>query len=176
MMRSNFFYLSADERTVCQYDGVNLPRRGLSPWRTHVARIAQGFGVFAVVCVLLETANNYFGLAFKARAFYDALSAFAPISLIYGVPGLLDRHPVAAGAGAARELPDAMLMQIYSLQRRVEEDPAVRIRSWWGIERPFTFSLGAGLLLVALVAVSIRHYLRGRRSTGATLGGAAESG
>ena len=43
------------------------------PWKTHVARIAQGLGVYSVVTVLTETGNTYFGLQSNARI-YDALS------------------------------------------------------------------------------------------------------
>jgi len=96
------------------------------PWRTHVARIAQGFGVFAVVCVLLYTADNYFGLAQGSRV-YDALSLFRRSiyagCLGYWIVTLWQEAP------APRELPEAMRMQIYTLQRRVEYD-LIRIRSW----------------------------------------------
>jgi hypothetical protein len=33
------------------------------PWRTHAARIAQGFGVYSIFCIVLEAGNSYFGLA-----------------------------------------------------------------------------------------------------------------
>jgi hypothetical protein len=31
------------------------------PWRTHVARLAQGLGVYSIFCILTEAAHNYFG-------------------------------------------------------------------------------------------------------------------
>lgn len=33
------------------------------PWRTHAARIAQGFGIYSIFCIVLEAGNSYFGLA-----------------------------------------------------------------------------------------------------------------
>jgi hypothetical protein len=33
------------------------------PWRTHAARIAQGFGVYSIFCIAVEAGNSYFGLA-----------------------------------------------------------------------------------------------------------------
>jgi hypothetical protein len=33
------------------------------PWRTHAARIAQGFGIYSIFCIVVEAGNSYFGLA-----------------------------------------------------------------------------------------------------------------
>ncbi len=126
MMRSNFFTSALMSELFVGMMALSATA-GL-PWRTHVARIAQGFGAFAVICVLLETADNYFGLAQGSRV-YDALSLSRRLAytgcLGYWIVTLWQQAPVP------RELPDAMLMQIYSLQRRVEYD-LVRIRSWRG--------------------------------------------
>ena len=43
------------------------------PWKTHVARIAQGLGLYSIVDVLVEAAHSYFGLGHDTRT-YDNLS------------------------------------------------------------------------------------------------------
>jgi hypothetical protein len=43
------------------------------PWKTHVANIAQGFGIYSIIDVLVEAAHSYFGLGRDTRA-YDDLS------------------------------------------------------------------------------------------------------
>jgi hypothetical protein len=43
------------------------------PWKTHVARIAQGLGVYSVITVFTETGNTYFGLKSNTKI-YDDLS------------------------------------------------------------------------------------------------------
>jgi len=124
MLRSNFFTSALMGELFVGMMALSVTV-GL-PWRTHVARIAQGFGVFVVVCVLLFTADNYFGLAQGSRLFAGLarvrILAYVG-SLGYWIVTLWQEAP------APRELPDAMLTQIYTLQRRVEYD-LVRIRSW----------------------------------------------
>lgn len=43
------------------------------PWKSHVARIARGLGIYSVVTVLIETANACFGLKSGSQV-YDELS------------------------------------------------------------------------------------------------------
>ncbi len=33
------------------------------PWKTHVARIAQGLGTYSLFCIVLEAGDSYFGMA-----------------------------------------------------------------------------------------------------------------
>lgn len=33
------------------------------PWKTHVARIAQGLGIYSVFCIVVEAGDSYFGMA-----------------------------------------------------------------------------------------------------------------
>src|SRR5665213_855863 len=96
------------------------------PLKTHVARIAQGFGISALISVVLQGANNYFGLG-HGRHMYALIAnaeGFSTLAFVsFWIVTLWQEAP------APRELPAAMLMQIYTLQRRVEND-LVRIRNW----------------------------------------------
>lgn len=124
LLRSNFF-ISALMSELFIGTMVLSATAGL-PWKTHVARIAQGFGAYAVICLVLETVNNYVGLG-AGNHVYSLLSngeAFAYLGCAgFWIVTLWQEAP------APRELPDAMLMQIYTLQRRVESDLS-RIRNW----------------------------------------------
>jgi hypothetical protein len=55
------------------------------PWKTHVASIAQGFGIYSIIEVPIEAANSYFGPGRDTRA-YDDLShariAVSPVPCI----------------------------------------------------------------------------------------------
>jgi hypothetical protein len=39
------------------------------PWRTHVAKIAQGLGAYSLLAVLIETGHSYFGVGRQLPAF-----------------------------------------------------------------------------------------------------------
>jgi hypothetical protein len=96
------------------------------PWKVHAARIAQGFGISALISVVLQGANNYFGLGHggdKYALIANAESFSTLVFVSFWIVMLWREAP------APRELPDAMLMQIYTLQRRVESDLG-RIKSW----------------------------------------------
>jgi hypothetical protein len=49
-------------------------RAGL-PWRTHVARISQGLGVYSIIDVLIEAGHSYFGVGRNTHT-YTMLSHF----------------------------------------------------------------------------------------------------
>jgi hypothetical protein len=94
------------------------------PWKTHVARIAQGLGAFSVVCVVTYTISNYYGnepLVFAVLA--SLRNAVYVVCEGYWIVMLWQEAP------APRELPESMLTQIYALQRQVEYD-LTRIRTW----------------------------------------------
>lgn len=95
------------------------------PWKAHVARIAQGFGANALICMLLEGAKNYLGPGHsRANMLIPNAEKFAYLGCAcFWIVALWRDAP------APRELPDTMLMQIYTLQRRVEND-LIRIRNW----------------------------------------------
>jgi hypothetical protein len=96
------------------------------PWKTHVTRIAQGFGISALISVALQGVNNYYGVGhghhtYPLIAKAEGFSTFGFLG--FWIVTLWQEAP------APRELPDSMLMQIYTLQRRVENDLG-RIRNW----------------------------------------------
>jgi hypothetical protein len=124
LLRGNFFASTLMSELFVGTMAVSATA-GL-PWKTHVARIAQGFGAYALICVVFEAATNYFGLGNGEQA-YTLLSDAEKFAYLgcagYWLVTLWQEAP------APRELPDAVLMQIYTLQRRVEND-LLHIRSW----------------------------------------------
>ncbi|HXE08755.1 MAG TPA: hypothetical protein VN612_12720 [Acidobacteriaceae bacterium] len=96
------------------------------PWKTHVARIAQGFGAYSIISFVLDAVQSYFGRSHGLRPYTltsDAVKLASLGCIGYWIVTLWQEAP------APRELPDAMLMQIYTLQRRVESD-LLHVRNW----------------------------------------------
>jgi hypothetical protein len=95
------------------------------PWRTHVAKISQGLGVYSMVDVVIEAGHGYFGLGHDNHiyvtfshvrmAVYLACLAYWIIMLWYDEP-------------PGRELTAAMSAQLFTLQKEVEYD-LERLRS-----------------------------------------------
>lgn len=96
------------------------------PWKTHVARIAQGLGAYSLVSVIIDAADNWFGMAHSTQTFM-ALAHFRILVYLacasYWIVTLWQEAP------APRALPEVMRTQIYSLHRQIEYD-LVRVRSW----------------------------------------------
>jgi hypothetical protein len=94
------------------------------PWKTHVARIAQGLGAYSVVCVVTQAISDYFGNEPHVYAVLGRLgNAVYVVCEGYWIVMLWQEAP------APRELPESMLTQIYALQRQVEDD-LISIRDW----------------------------------------------
>ncbi len=96
------------------------------PWKTHAARIAQGIGFYSLTCLVLGAVVNYLGFQQGTTVFTAAgeVRSYVWIAALgYWIVTLWQEAP------APRELPDTMLIQIYKLQRLVEND-LVRIRNW----------------------------------------------
>lgn len=124
ILRSNFFSaLLMSELFVCM---VMLSSTVGLPWKTHAARIAQGLGAYSLGCVALGIAKMFYGLQ-RGSQHFDQLNHFRTLILvgceIYWIVTLWAEAPVPT------ELPEAMRIQIYTLQRQVEND-LIRIRSW----------------------------------------------
>jgi hypothetical protein len=92
------------------------------PWKTHTARIAQGLGTFSIVGVVLGVITNLIGQHIYAEASRVNVAAYLVCEAYWIVM-------LWAEAPAPKELPEAMRIQIYTLQRQVEND-LIRIRSW----------------------------------------------
>ena len=105
---------------------VILSARSGLPWKTHVARIAQGLGVYSLVSVVTGAAATYFGVAHDTHTFY-VLARFRILTYFvctcFWVVMLWNEAP------APRELPEVMRTQIYTLQKQLEYD-LIRLRSW----------------------------------------------
>jgi hypothetical protein len=96
------------------------------PWKTHAARIAQGLGAYSLVCVPKDIVVNYVTLSRHARLFTD-LSHLRALTYLaceaYWIFMLWQQAP------APRELPEAMRVGIYTLQKQVAYD-LIRVRTW----------------------------------------------
>jgi hypothetical protein len=94
------------------------------PWKTHVARISQGLGVYSIVGVLTEAGHSYFGT--DSRIF-TTLSHFRIAIYLaclgYWIVMLWQEAP------APKELPEEMRTQLVTVQRRVEYD-LQKLRAW----------------------------------------------
>jgi hypothetical protein len=85
------------------------------PWRTHVARIMQGWGVCAIAGILIDALQSYFGVA-QGTELYHALAhaqiAIYLASLVYWIMAL------AQDAPEHRALPDELNLQLLCLHRQ----------------------------------------------------------
>ncbi len=89
------------------------------PWRTHVAKIAQGLGAYSLVSVLIETGHSYFGVGREAPAFVF-LSRVRIASYLtcvaYWAVMLWRKEQLS------RQMTKEMSERLFTLQRRVEYD------------------------------------------------------
>jgi hypothetical protein len=89
------------------------------PWRTHVAKIAQGLGVYSLVSLLIETGHSYFGVGREVPAFvflsHIRIAAYI-ICLGYWSAMLWRKEQ------PSREMTQEMRQRLFTLQRRVEYD------------------------------------------------------
>lgn len=96
------------------------------PWKTHVARIAQGFGVYSIVSVGRDIVTSVLGIR-HATSVFVASSHVRILTYLaceaYWIVTLWQEAP------APRALPERMRTQIYVLQRQIEYD-LERIRTW----------------------------------------------
>jgi len=89
------------------------------PWKTHVARISQGLGVYSIIDVLIEAGHSYYGLERNSLT-YTTLSHFRMTAylfcLAYWIVMLWRNVP------DSRRLPDNMRGQLIQLQNIVDSD------------------------------------------------------
>jgi hypothetical protein len=89
------------------------------PWRTHVAKIAQGLGAYSLVSMLIETGHSYFGVGREVRAFvflsHIRITAYIACVSYWSVMLWRKEEP-------SREMTQQMRERLFTLQRRVEYD------------------------------------------------------
>jgi hypothetical protein len=124
ILRGNFFSAALMSELFAAI--VVLSATAGLPWKTHVARIAQGLGAYSFVCVARDIALHYVGLSADGRVFTE-LSHLRILSYLgcqaYWIVMLWQEAP------APRALPESMRTQIFALQERVEYD-LLKIRAW----------------------------------------------
>jgi hypothetical protein len=124
ILRSNFF-TSALMSELFVGMMILSSTAGL-PWKTHVAKIAQGLGAYSIVCVAKDIVLN--DLSLSQHVHLDAMLSHLRI-LTYLLCEVFWIVMLWQEAPAPRELPESMRMQIYSLQKQMEHD-LIRIRAW----------------------------------------------
>lgn len=124
IIRSNFF--SAALMSELFVGMVVLSSTAGLPWKTHIARIAQGLGAYSIVCVAKGIIVNYVGLSQHAQL-YTGLSHLRIVTYLaceaYWIVMLWKEAP------ALRELPEAVRKKLYTLQKQVEDD-LKKMRKW----------------------------------------------
>jgi hypothetical protein len=101
-------------------------RSGL-PWRTHVARISQGFGVYSIIDILIEAGHSYFGVGRSTQAYtmlsHLRMSAYL-VCAAYWIVMLWRNAP------DPRRFPDSLRGQLIRLQNVVDSDlERIRVRN-----------------------------------------------
>lgn len=96
------------------------------PWRTHVASIAQGMGLYSLVAVVIETGHAYFGLQAKTGAFlvFSQIRMLAYLGCVFFWIATLSRDEEPA-----RTMTAEMRNRVLQLQTRMEYDLRY-LRSW----------------------------------------------
>ncbi len=124
LIRANFF--SATLMGELFVGMVFLSLTAELHWKTHAARIAQGLGLYSILCILIEAAHTYLGLDHKALL--ASLLSYVRIGSYLFTVGYW-AVTLWMNAPAPRELPDEMRIQLFTLQRRLEYD-LHRLRAW----------------------------------------------
>ena len=87
------------------------------PWRTHVAKIAQGLGAYSLVSMLIETGHSYFGVGGEVRTFIFLsrirIAAYLTCVAYWAIMLWRDEQP-------GRAMTQEMREGIFTLQRQVE--------------------------------------------------------
>ena len=124
LIRGNFF--SATLMAELFLGMVVMSIKAGLPWKTHAARIAQGFGFYSLICIVTEAAHTYLGMDHDARI-SSAVSSFRIFSYLFTVGYWVVTLWVQAPA--PRELPYELRAQLVILHRRLEGDLS-RLRTW----------------------------------------------
>jgi hypothetical protein len=83
------------------------------PWRTHVAGLAQGFGVYSIFGILTESAHSYFGTGKHAYVIVSQVRiSLYCLCVAYWIFVLARDEP------QPRKLPEEVRLEIRALQKR----------------------------------------------------------
>jgi hypothetical protein len=87
------------------------------PWRTHVAKIAEGLGAYSLISMLIETGHSYFGVGREVPAFvflsHVRMAAYLACVSYWILMLWRDEQP-------GRAMTQEMRESIFTLQRQVE--------------------------------------------------------
>lgn len=124
VIKSNFF--SSVCLTELFVGMVILSVRSGLPWKSHVARISQGLGVYSSIDLLIETGHSYLGVGRDTQV-YATLSHFRMsaylVCVTYWIVMLWRREP------EPRKLPDSLRGELTRLQDVVDSDlNRIRVR------------------------------------------------
>ena len=132
------------------------------PWKTHVAKIAQGLGVYSLISLLIETGHSYFGVGRDVRAFvflsHIRIASYL-ICVAYWAVMLWRKEQLS------REMSAEMRQRLFTLQRRVEYDLSkLAITEKIVTTHKFHFLSAIGIFLILLLSIAGYYLVRGRRS------------
>jgi hypothetical protein len=89
------------------------------PWKTHVAKIAQGLGAYSLASLLIETGHSYFGVGGEVQTFVFLsrirIAAYLSCVAYWAVMLWREEQP-------SREMTQEMRERLFTLQRRVAYD------------------------------------------------------
>ena len=87
------------------------------PWRTHVAKIAQGLGVYSLITVLIESGHSYFGAGRELPTFtalsHVRMAAYLGCVTYWMINLWREERP-------ARRMTEEMRGKMFTLQTRLE--------------------------------------------------------
>ena len=87
------------------------------PWKTHVARISQGLGVYSIIDVLIEAGHSYFGVN-RNTQMYTTLSHFRMTAYLCCAAFWIVM--LSKDAKETRKLPESLRGQLILLQGNVD--------------------------------------------------------
>jgi len=82
------------------------------PWRTHVARIAQGFGIFSIFGIFTDAAHNLLGAHYYQMVSHLEIELYLAV-VAYWIVTLAIQEP------EPRKMPEELRLELRDLQRRV---------------------------------------------------------
>jgi hypothetical protein len=99
------------------------------PWKTHVARIAQGLGTYSIISLLIKTGQSYFGVD-RASPMYVLLSHIRMTAYLVCVTYWI--FALWAEAEPVRAMPQELRESLFALRTRVAYDLRIlRLRKKW---------------------------------------------